>query len=163
MPATSARNSAFTPSGADELTITEILNAPRALTWRTWTDATDVAEWWGPTGFTNIHCQWDARPGGLIHIHMQAPDGTVVVMRGIFHEVREPEWLAFTTTAIAGDDGDQLQVRHNVAFDDHDGKTRLTLRSRVIRLTSVAVPFLDGMEDGWKQSLDRLADLLAKM
>jgi len=164
MPVANQRSSADPGAGIKELTITEILHAPRSQTWRTWTDPLHVAQWWGPHGFTNRVCVWDARPGGLIHIDMQAPDGTIHAMHGVFHDVREPEWLDFTTTAHAGEDGtDQLQVRHNVTFEDLDGKTKLALQSRVIRTTQATEPFLAGMEDGWNQSFDRLAQLLARL
>jgi uncharacterized protein YndB with AHSA1/START domain len=164
MPGTNTINSADPSAGLNELTITEILNAPRKLTFRSWTDARQVAQWWGPAGYTNPVCEWDARPGGLIHIDMRAPDGTVMPMRGVFYDVVEPEWLDFTTTAYAHAEGsDQLQVRHNVTFEDLDGKTKLTLQSRVIKTTPTTAPVLACMEDGWNQSFDRLAELLARM
>ena len=123
-----------------------------------------MAQWWGPAGFTNPVCEWDARPGGLIRIDMQAPDGTVIPVHGVFHEVVEPEWLDFTTTAYADAEGsDQLQVRHNVTFEELDGKTKLTLQSHVIKTTPATAPALAGMEDGWNQSFDRLAELLARI
>jgi uncharacterized protein YndB with AHSA1/START domain len=163
MPATNARSTDPT-AGLKELAITEILNAPRSLTWRTWTDAHHVAQWWGPREFTNPVCQWDARPGGLIRIDMRAPDGTVVPMHGVFHEVREPEFLDFTTTAYADTEGsDLLEVRHNVTFEEQDGKTKLTLQSRVVKTTAATAQPLAGMEAGWRQSFDRLAELLARM
>jgi uncharacterized protein YndB with AHSA1/START domain len=146
------------------MVITEILHAPRTLVFKTWTDARHVAQWWGPHEFTNPVCEWDARPGGLIRIDMQAPDGTVYPMRGVFHDVREPEWLDFTTTAFADEQGsDQLQVRHNVTFEERGGKTKLTLQSRVVKTTPATAQPLASMEEGWKQSFARLADLLATM
>jgi uncharacterized protein YndB with AHSA1/START domain len=88
----------------------------------------------------------------------------VIPVRGVFHEVIEPEWLDFTTSAYADAEGsDQLEVRHNVTFEEQDGKTKLTLQSRVIKTTAATVQPLAGMEAGWKQSLDRLAELLAKI
>ena len=164
MPAFNAKNSTEAGAGPNELNITEILNAPRSLTWRSWTDPIHVAEWWGPSGFTNPVCEWDARPGGLIRIDMRAPDGTLFPMRGVFHEVIEPEFLDFTTTAFADAEGsDQLHVRHNVTFEELDGKTKLTLQSRVVKTTTATEPFVAGMEEGWKQSFDRLAALLARI
>ena len=164
MPAINTRNSADASAGLSDLNITEILNAPRSLTWRTWTEPHRVAEWWGPREFTNTVHAWDARPGGLIRIEMRARDGRLFPMNGIFHEVREPEFLDFTTTAKADEQGsDQLQVRHNVTFEEHDGKTKVTVQSRVIKTTPATVEVLAGMEEGWNQSFDRLADLLAKL
>lgn len=105
-----------------EMVITEILNSPRSHVFKTWTDPLHVAQWWGPEGFTNPVCRWDARPGGGIRIDMRAPDGTLYPMGGIFHEVIAPEWLDFTTTAHADAAGsDWLEVRHNVTFEEHEG------------------------------------------
>lgn len=162
MLATDQGSSADT--GLKELSLTEILSAPRSVTWQSWTEADQVAQWWGPHEFSNPVCLWDARPGGLIRIDMRAPDGRIFPVHGVFHEVREPEWLDFSTTASADVPGrDPLEVRHQVSFEDLDGRTRLTLESRVIKTTAATVPALAGMEEGWKQSLDRLAELLAKM
>ena len=142
-----------------EMGITEILNSPRRVVFKTWTDPLHVAQWWGPEGYTNPVCQWDARPGGAIHIDMRAPDGAVYPMGGVFHEVVEPEWLDFTTTAHANAEGsDWLEVRHNVTFEEHDGKTKLTLKSRVVKSTPATADALAGMEKGWRESFDRLME-----
>ncbi len=34
------------------VTIERVLDAPRELVWRVWTDPDEVARWWGPEGFT---------------------------------------------------------------------------------------------------------------
>lgn len=162
MPASTVRNSTVAVAGLKELTITEILDAPRNQAFRTWTEAYHVARWWGPEGFTNPVCEWDARRGGLIRIDMQAPDGTTRPVRGIFHEVIEPTWLDFTTIAFSDNEGDdQLEVRHKVNFEEFCGRTKLTLQSLVISTRPATMPALAGMEEGWNQSFDRLALLLA--
>ena len=41
------------PSSRDrEIVIERIVNAPRELVWRAWTEADQIAKWWGPNGFT---------------------------------------------------------------------------------------------------------------
>ena len=47
-------------------------------------------------------------------------------------------------------------------FSEQDGKTTLTLQARVSKATAEAAPHLAGMEAGWTQSLERLAEYLAK-
>ena len=44
-----------------ELTITRTFNAPLKQVWKAWTDPKQLAEWWGPKGFTNPRCEWDAK------------------------------------------------------------------------------------------------------
>lgn len=144
-----------------ELVISRIFEAPPELVFRMWTDPEHVAQWWGPKHFTNPVCEVDARPGGSLLIHMQAPNGQVYPAKGTFEEVVEPERLVLTTTAIEDDDGDpQLVVRTTVTFEEADGKTKLTMHAVVVRATDAAAGALAGMEQGWNESLDKLAGYL---
>jgi uncharacterized protein YndB with AHSA1/START domain len=141
-----------------ELTITRVFDAPRELVWRAWTDPAHVARWWGPEGFTNPVCELDVRPGGAILIHMTGPDGVVYPTRGVFREIVEPERLVLTTTAFEDEAGKpRLEVLHTVTFAEHNGKTLLTLLAVVVKSSPEVEAALDGMEEGWSQSLDRLA------
>ena len=70
-----------------EITLTRTFDAPRKLVFSMWTDAKHLAAWWGPHGWTNPRAEADPRPGGRILIHMQAPDGTVHPMGGVFDEI----------------------------------------------------------------------------
>jgi uncharacterized protein YndB with AHSA1/START domain len=50
-----------------------------------------------------------------------------------------------------------------VTFAEHGGKTKLTLQRSTVGLAARAVAMLEGMKAGWTQSLDRLAEYLAKV
>jgi uncharacterized protein YndB with AHSA1/START domain len=57
----------------------------------------------------------------------------------------------------------RFEVFNTVTFAEHSGKTMLTLRASVVEVFDpTAAASLDGMEEGWKQTLDRLAEYLAK-
>jgi len=142
---------------AQSLIMTRTFDAPRALVFRAWTDPSHVAQWWGPHGFTNPRCEWDARPGGKIHIDMRGPDGTVYPMPGEFHDVVAPERLTFSSSAVDG----ALEVLTTVTFADEGEQTRMTLEAIVVKATADAKFALDGMREGWTQSLERLAGDLA--
>ena len=62
-----------------ELTLVRVYDAPRALVFKAFTDPVHVARWWGPHGFTTPVCEFEARPGGALRIHMLAPPGTCSV------------------------------------------------------------------------------------
>ncbi|HTF32610.1 MAG TPA: SRPBCC domain-containing protein [Myxococcota bacterium] len=142
----------------NELTITRVFDAPRALVFKVWTDARHLAQWWGPKGFTNPRCETELRPGGAIRIDMQGPDGVTYPMTGVFHEIIEPERLFFTTCAHADENGNpRLEVLNTVSFAERNGKTVVTLRAVVVKSTPEVLAALEGMEEGWSQSLDRLA------
>jgi uncharacterized protein YndB with AHSA1/START domain len=140
-----------------ELVITRIFDAPRGLVFQAWTEPERLRRWWGPKGFTNPVCEVDARPGGAIRIHMRAPDGTIYPMTGVFQEITAPERLVFTSSALDKTGNWLFEVLTTVTFSEHGGKTKLTLNARVTKATAEAAPHLAGMEQGWSQSLDRLA------
>lgn len=143
-----------------DLVLTRIFDAPRSLVWKAWTDPKHVAQWWGPQGFTNPVCELDVRPGGAIRIDMRAPDGTVYPMTGIYREIVEPDRLVFTSYALDAAGKPMFEVLNTVMFAEQDGKTTLTVQARVINKTAVAERYLAGMEQGWTQSLERLAAIL---
>jgi len=144
------------------LVLTRVFDAPRELVFKAWTDPKRVAQWWGPHGFTNPVCELDVRPGGAILIHMRGPDGTVYPMTGVYQEVVQPERLVFTIAVLDANGNPMFEVLTTVTFAEQGGKTKQILRARVIKRTAQAAPYLKGMEAGWTQSLERLAESLAK-
>jgi uncharacterized protein YndB with AHSA1/START domain len=146
---------------SNAVTITRVFDAPRELVFKAWTDPEHVAQWWGPHGFTNPVCELDVRPGGSMLIHMRAPDGSVYPNKGIFNEVVMPERLVFTDSAFDDEDGNpQLEVLNTVTFSEHDGKTTVTLHAITLKVAPAMAGAHAGMEEGWGQSFDRLAEHL---
>ena len=94
---------------------------------------------------------------------MRGPDGTVYPMTGIYREIVEPERLVFSSAALDEEGNPLFEVLNTVTFAEQDGKTKQTLQARVVKSTARAAPYLAGMEAGWTQSLERLADYVAKL
>jgi uncharacterized protein YndB with AHSA1/START domain len=149
---------------ADEatVTITRIFDAPRTLVWAAWTDPKQVAQWWGPKGFTNPVCTLYPRPGGAIWIVMRGPDGVDYPMSGIFHEVVKPERLVFSVVAEDAAGHPLIEGLTTVTFTEHEGKTTVTVRATATAKVAVGARMLQGMEAGWTQSLEKLEALLAQ-
>jgi len=146
-----------------ELTITRTFNAPRALVWKTWTDAKHIEQWWGPKGFTNPVCEWNARTGGNILIHMKAPDGNIYPMDGTFMEIRQPDQIIFTCAALDLKGNRLFEVLNTITFIAEGDKTKLVLHFIVSKITLEAAPHLSGMEEGWNMSLDKLSKYLLNL
>jgi len=145
-----------------EAVMTRLFEAEVELVFDAWTDPAQVGKWWGSRAFTNVVYEWEARPGGCIHLGMIAPCGTEFGVKGSFHEVAEPERLQFTSLSFEDDNGHaQLEILNTAIFTLDQQKTRLTLQAVVIRSTPEVYDTLDGIETGWKQSLDKLEDHLA--
>jgi uncharacterized protein YndB with AHSA1/START domain len=149
-------------SSERELVLTRIIDAPRELVFDAWTDPNHVAQWWGPEGFTNPVCELDVRPGGAIRIDMRGPDGTVYPMAGVYQAIDKPDRLVFTSAALDEKGKPLFEVLNIVSFAEQGDKTKLTVQARVVKSTAKAAPYLKGMEEGWKQTIDRLADHVAK-
>lgn len=141
-----------------DVRITRIIDAPRALVFEAWTDAKHLARWWGPQGFTNPVCEVDARPGGAINIVMRAANGVDYPMTAVFHEVVKPERLVFLATARDLDGKAVLESLTTATFEAQGIQTKLTVHASAVGLVPIAVNYLQGMEAGWTQSLERLAD-----
>jgi uncharacterized protein YndB with AHSA1/START domain len=140
-----------------KLVFTRVFDAPRELVWKVWTDPKHVQQWWGPHGFTNPRCDWDARPGRPIYVDMKGPDGAIYPMTGEFREIVEPERLVFLSAVPDDKGGSLFEVRNTVTFSERDGKTTLSLTAQIVRKSPGADAYLKGMNEGWSQSLDRLA------
>jgi uncharacterized protein YndB with AHSA1/START domain len=144
-----------------ELTLERTFNASRELVWKAWTDPELVKQWWGPDGVTNPTCEWDAKPGGNIHIVMLAGKelgemaGQEWPMTGEFVEAQEPEKIVFSGNAIV-DGKEVLTTLTTVTFEEESGKTKLNVHIVVTHTTPEAAGPLQGMEMGWNQQLDKL-------
>jgi len=138
--------------------IVRIFDAPRELVYQAWTDPEHMTQWWGPKIFTNHSCKLDVRPGGAWQIVMRSPDGTDYGCKGVYSEVTPPERLVFTNDAVDQNDKPLLKGFTTVTFEKHQGnKTKLTLQTRAEGLVDFAPQMLKGMDQGWSQSLDKLA------
>jgi len=145
-----------------ELTITRVFNAPREVVFKAWTDPKQLAEWWGPKGFTNPVCEVDPKPGGALKIVMRAPDGAEYPMKGVFREIVPPSRLVFTNIAVDKDGNHIIEGLTTVTFAEEGGKTKLTLQTRGVAVVDYAAAYLNGMEAGWTQSLEKLEALVRR-
>src|SRR5438552_14738110 len=82
-------------SPSKELTITRLLNAPRDLVWKVWTDPEHIKHWWGPNGFTNTISRMDVKAGGTWDLIMHGPDGTDYKNKSVYKEVVKNEKLVY--------------------------------------------------------------------
>jgi len=149
------------PAGASaaelELVITRILDAPRELVFKAWTEPDRVIRWWGPRGFTTAHYELDFRPDGAYRVCMRSPEGTEHWQRGVCREVVEPERLVFTFAweDSEGTPGHETVV--TVTLAEFGAKTKLTLHQAVFETVTAR----DLHQGGWASALECLAEYLA--
>src|SRR5271155_5945008 len=109
--------------GLLEMSLTRRVSAPPEVVCRAWINAKELAEWWGPKGFTNPVCEVDARIGGAILIDMRSPEGVVYPMTGRFVTIDRPHRLVFVTAAIDCEGKPMFEVTNTVIFTEMRGGT----------------------------------------
>jgi len=162
MSASNAKTSPATDFSDREIVLTRVFDAPRELVWDAWTDPQQVVQWWGPRGFTTTIHEMDARPGGIWRHTMHGPDGTDYPNECNFIELVKPERIVYSHSGgKKGDAGAPAEVTWT--FEALGDKTKLTLRmvfpSATVREHVIKTY---GAIEGGKQTLDRLAEQLAK-
>jgi uncharacterized protein YndB with AHSA1/START domain len=149
------------PAGASaaerELVITRILDAPRELVFKAWTEPDRAIRWWGPRGFTTAHYELDFRPDGAYRVCLRSPEGTEHWQRGVCREVVEQERLVFTFAweDSEGKPGHETVV--TVTLAEFGAKTKLTLHQAVFETVTAR----DLHQGGWASALECLAEYLA--
>ncbi len=150
------------------LVITRIFDAPRELVWKAWTEPERMKRWWGPKNFTSPFCKIDFRVGGKYLFCMRSPEGQDFWSTGVYREIVEPERI-LCTDSFADEKGNvvpatyygmsadfPLELQVTLTFEEHDGKTKMTLRH-------VGIPegeMSDLTQQGWNESFDKLAEVL---
>jgi len=166
-----AKNSSKKEQAEQVLVITRAFDAPRELVWKAWTEPDRFKRWWGPKGFTTPFCKVDLRPGGVFHYCMRSPEGRDFWGKGVYREIVPLERIV-CTDSFADEEGNlvpatyygmsadfPLEMLVTVTFEEIEGKTKLTLQHA---LGSVPASERDLCQQGWNESLDKLAEYLAK-
>lgn len=78
-----------------EITNTRVFVAPRERLFAMFSNPGELAEWWGPSGFTNTFHEFDFRPGGKWRFTMHGPDLQNYENEKTFVEIVEPERVVF--------------------------------------------------------------------
>jgi uncharacterized protein YndB with AHSA1/START domain len=120
-----ARNSPSAGQNPRSIIATRGFDAPRELVFEAWTDPKHLVQWWGPTGFTTTVRTIDVRPGGVWRFVMHGPDGVDYENRIVYEEIVKPERLVYSHPG--DDDVEPVQIHVTVTFEDHGGKTKLTM------------------------------------
>lgn len=147
-----------------EIITTRLLDAPRGLVFRMFTEPEHVVKWWGPNGFTNTNHEMDVKPGGVWRFIMHGPDGTDYGNKIVYSEVVRPERLVYIHGEDSGpgpgNPGNYFNV--TITFEAQGEQTLVTMRAVLATVEEFerVKPFA---VEGGKQTLGRLAAYLAAL
>lgn len=148
-----------TNSKPNEIQITRVYDAPVKAVWDAWTNPEQVAQWWGPRGFTLTTHSKDLRPGGQWAYTMHGPDGTDYPNKTVYHEVEECSKLVYDH---GGNDDRPPLFRVTVLFSETAGKTRMVMTMALATAEEAARTREFIKKANGNSTWDRLAEHLAK-
>jgi uncharacterized protein YndB with AHSA1/START domain len=147
-----------------ELSLTRLINAPRAALFKAWTDPEILPKWFCPLPWTVSKAELDVRPGGASCIVMNGPNGEVFPNRGVYLEVVENEKIVFTDAFVAAwEPSEKPFVVGIITFEDEDGQTRYTARVRHWTIADYEDHQKMGFEAGWGKATDQLEALVKEI
>jgi uncharacterized protein YndB with AHSA1/START domain len=154
---TVSRATTITPVAA-QLTVklSGIVQASPQRVFDAMTDPEQVAEWWGPEGFTCPAVSLDPRVGGAYRIAMQPTDGELFHLAGEYVEVEPPSRLAYTFRWEPPDPDDRETVACLV-LHERDGATEVELTQGPFATEARR----ELHRAGWTDTIARLANHLA--
>jgi len=146
--------------GKMDITTTTVIDAPRELVFKAYTDPKLFARWWGPRRYRADIEKFESRPGGEWSVAHVGEDGSRHAFRGVNHDVVAPERICQTFEYLGVPGHVALQT---ATFEPLGDKTRITgqivFQSVMDRDGMVA----SGMQSGADESMERLGELLDEM
>jgi uncharacterized protein YndB with AHSA1/START domain len=150
----------------DTLTITLIadFDAPTERVWQLWSDPRQLEGWWGPPTYPATVEQHELTPGGTVTYYMTSPEGDKYRGWWRIASVNAPLSLEFTD-GFADDEGNPMPdmpvTATIVQLSEHDGGTRMQLRSHCDSRAHMDKLIEMGMIEGLTEAVGQMDALLA--
>lgn len=152
------------------LTLERVIDAPRERVWGAYTNPDVFTKWWGPIGWTTTVPQFDFVPGGTMLYGMKCEDETQQEWFGktswgkmVFETVTPEEGFSYVDY-FCDENGNVAEgmpaPRTTMTFEELDGRTKITSVSTYESEEALRQALDMGMEEGIKQTLDRLEALV---
>jgi uncharacterized protein YndB with AHSA1/START domain len=146
--------------GTQQLVSTVVLDAPRELVFKAYTDPKLFAQWWGPRRYKNEIDKFDARSGGEWRVIQKGADGSEHGFRGVNHDVVAPERICQTFEYEGFPGHVALQT---ATFEPLGNKTKVVAHVVFQSVMDRDGMVASGMQEGADESMERLAELLEKL
>jgi uncharacterized protein YndB with AHSA1/START domain len=107
-----------------QIRLTRVYDAPVDAVWQAWAQPGQIAQWWGPRGFTLSTHAKALQPGGQWRYTMHGPDGTDYPNVATYHVVEPQRRLVYDHGAT---DGTPPLFQVEATFAEAAGRTTLEL------------------------------------
>lgn len=95
-------NPTYQPNSKLDLSFERIVDVPKELVWRAWTEPKHLMPWFCPLPWKTIDCEIDLRAGGIFRTVMQSPEGQLFPNTGCYLEVVKNERLVWSNALLPG-------------------------------------------------------------
>lgn len=146
--------------GRQDIVITRVFDAPRDIVFKAVTDPNLIPAWWGPRSTTIEVDAMDVQPGGRWRFVHRDESGGAYGFHGVYHDVAAPERIV-QTFEFEGAPGHV--VLETLTLEDVGGRTRYTAQAVHQSVESRDAAVRSGMEAGARETVDRLAELVASL
>ena len=144
-------------SGELTLEMTRVVPAAPSVVFGAFSAPDELAQWWGPEGFTSPSLEFDPRVGDSYRIEMQPPEGDPFYLTGEFREVDPPARLAYTFV-WEDPDPDDVETLVDLSFRDLGKSTEVVMTQRSFKTEGRR----ELHRDGWTDSFDRLEQFISQ-
>jgi uncharacterized protein YndB with AHSA1/START domain len=155
------------------LHVERVFDAPRGKVWEAWTNPEILAKWWGPRGWETTIKAFDFKPGGVWHYCMKCVDADQGEFYGMeswglatFRDIQAPDKFTYNDNFADADGNVNTEMPSfdiTMVFEETpDGKTRLVSDSELASEEDLKKLVETGMEQGLKETWDRLAETVEK-
>jgi uncharacterized protein YndB with AHSA1/START domain len=149
--------------GKQEIFIVREFDAPRELVFRAVMDPKLISQWWGPRYLSTVVDKMDPRSGGQWRFINRDSEGHEYAFHGVYHEVLVPERV-IDTFEFEGIPETGHASLETMTLEELPGeRTRLTVHSVFQSVVDRDATLASGMEEGVKDTYNRLEDLLGRI
>ena len=143
-----------------ELSLTRLIDAPRAALYRCWTEAELLKQWFTPRPWTTPVVEIDVRAGGSSQMVFRGPEGQEFPNNGVYLEVVPNRKLVFTDAYTeAWIPSAKPFMTATITFTDEGGKTRYDAVARHWTAEDKAKHEQMGFHEGWGKATGQLEAL----
>jgi uncharacterized protein YndB with AHSA1/START domain len=152
----------------DSVRITRVIDAPRDLVFRMWTQRDLLQRWYAPRRCELQILSFDFRVGGAFRHRIREPGGGGCLCSAVFEQIVAPERIVYSlffsdeqgnpvTGKSQGADADWPdRTTVTVTFVEQDGRTTMTLH----QTAPESVAKRTGAWPSWIEMLDRMCEAL---
>jgi len=160
---TSSGTAKVTLPGDRQILITREFDAPKELVYKAWTTPELVRQWWcGERGEMTV-AEIDLRVGGQWRYAMIANEGFEVAFHGEYRELVPNERIVSTEAYEGIPDADENASLNTLTLTEADGRTTLSMLTKVDSQEVRDGIIASGMEGGAQEGLDILEEIAIEL